>query len=73
MLIKKMIFKWTPGFCVSRSWQTREQLLAHLWGVDSPIPGPALDGLPGHRAGPPPSPQTAARAGRTLCAFLPSL
>lgn len=60
---KKMIFKWTPGFCVSRSWQTREQLLAHLWGVDSPIPGPALDGLPGHRAGPPPSPQTAARAG----------
>lgn len=27
---KKMIFKWTPGFCVSRSWQTREQLLAYL-------------------------------------------
>lgn len=39
---KKMIFKWTPGFCVSRSWQTREQLLAYLWDVNSPIPGPAL-------------------------------
>lgn len=42
---KKMIFKWSIGFCVSQSWQTREQLLAHLWGVNSPIPGPAVDCL----------------------------
>lgn len=27
MLIKKMIFKWTPGFCLSQSWQTRQQPL----------------------------------------------
>lgn len=34
MLIKKMIFKWTPGFCLSRSWQAREQPLAHLRAVE---------------------------------------
>lgn len=27
---KKMIFKWTPGFCLSQSWQIREQPLAYL-------------------------------------------
>lgn len=50
-----MIFKWTPGFCLSQSWQTGEQPLAHLRGVDSPIPGPALNSLPGHREGPTPA------------------
>lgn len=31
---KKMIFKWTPGFCLSQSWQAREQPLAHLRAVE---------------------------------------